>query len=154
MATRGDDLCLPHWEPPRFAGDAHEYPFLLLPYRAINYAEGGVRHLPWLRELPAAGLLAWKETIEIGPDDAARLGVRQGDPVWVESPAGRRRFHVRVQPAARPGTVALPLGHGPWPPTADAAGTAGHGLLVALGDPLAGILAHLGTRVRLRKEES
>ena len=154
VATRGDDLCLPHWEPPRFAGDAHEYPFLLLPYRAINYAEGGVRHLPWLRELPAAGLLAWKETIEIGPDDAARLGVRQGDPVWVESPAGRRRFHVRVQPAARPGTVALPLGHGPWPPTADAAGTAGHGLLVALGDPLAGILAHLGTRVRLRKEES
>jgi len=37
-------------EPARFAGDPREYPFLLSPHRAINYAEGGVRHLPWLRD--------------------------------------------------------------------------------------------------------
>lgn len=153
VVSRGDDLCLPHWEPPRFAGDPHEYPFLLAPYRAMNYAEGGVRHLPWLRELPGAGLLAWKETADINPEDARRLGVAAGDAVWVESPAGRRRVHVRVHAGTRAGTIGLPLGHGPWPPTEEDAGTAGgHGLLVALSDPLAGILAHQGTRVRVRTE--
>ncbi|MBI2931524.1 MAG: molybdopterin-dependent oxidoreductase [Planctomycetes bacterium] len=55
VATRGDDLCLPHWEPGRFAGEPDQYPFVLIAYRAINYAEGGVRHVPALRELPVAG---------------------------------------------------------------------------------------------------
>lgn len=155
VLARGDDLCLPHWEPPRFAGDPHEYPLLLSPHRAINYAEGGVRHLPWLRELPAAGLQAWREIVEISPDDARRLDLHEGEAVWVESVAGRRRMHVRVHAGTRAGTVGLPLGHGPWPPTARDAGTAGgHGLLSSLSDPLAGILAEQGTRVRLRKESA
>jgi menaquinone reductase, molybdopterin-binding-like subunit len=153
VRTRGDDLCLPHWEPPQLAGDSREYPFVLDPYRGINYAEGGVRHLPWLRELPAAGLRAWKETIEMNPDDARRLALEEGDSVVVESAAGQRRFDLCVHPATAPGIIGLPLGHGPWPPTVDDARAApGHGLLVALSDPLAGIFAHHGTRVRVRKE--
>lgn len=153
VVTRGDDLCLPHWEPAQLAGDPREYPFLLDAHRGINYAEGGVRHLPWLRELPAAGLLAWKEIVEINPDDAERLVLHEGDSVVVESPAGKRRFQVRVDPGTAPGTVGLPLGHGPWPVTADdASASAGHGLLVALSDPLAGTFAQHGTRVRVRKE--
>jgi anaerobic selenocysteine-containing dehydrogenase len=153
VRTRGDDLCLPHWEPAQVAGDAREYPFLLDAYRGINYAEGGVRHLPWLVELPAAGLLAWKEIVEINPHDAERLALREGDAVMVESPAGRRRLHVRIDPGTAPGIIGLPLGHGPWPATAeDARAAAGHGLLVALSDPLAGTFAQHGTRVRVRKE--
>jgi anaerobic selenocysteine-containing dehydrogenase len=155
VMTRADDLCLPHWEPARFAGDPRQYPFLLAPYRAINYAEGGVRHLPWLRELPSAGRLAWKETIEVNPHDADRLGVREGDAVWIESPAGRHRMHVRIHAGTLAGIIGLPLGHGQWPPDPAEAGTVGgHGLLTALSDPLAGILAHQGTRVRVWKEDA
>jgi len=152
VLTRGDDLCLPHWEPARLAGDSSQYPFVLDPYRGINYAEGGVRHLPWLRELPAAGLLAWKETIEMNPEDAGRLDLGEGDVVVIESPAGRRRVHLRIHAAISPGVIGWALGHGPWPPTAGDASAAGHGLLVALGDPLAGIFAYHGTRVRVWKE--
>ena len=152
VATRGDDLCLPHWEPARSAGDSREYPFALAPYRRVGYAEGGSRHLPWLRELPGAGLLAWKETIEIKPEDAALIGVRHGDAVWIETPVGRRRFYVRLEEGIRRGTIGLPLGQGTWPPSPDDVGTAGHGLLVALSDPLAGVLAYSGTRARVRKE--
>jgi anaerobic selenocysteine-containing dehydrogenase len=154
VASRGDDLCLPHWEPPHFAGASEEFPFLLMPRRGINYAVGGARSLPWLRELPGAGLLAWDEAIEIHPDDAQRLGVTEGDWVRVESPADTRRLRVRVRPGTRPGTLGLPLGIGPWPPKPDdppAAG--GHGLLVALSDPLAGVQATQATRVRVRRED-
>jgi anaerobic selenocysteine-containing dehydrogenase len=155
VATRGDDLCLPHWEPPHFAGAPEEFPFLLMPRRGINYAVGGVRHLPWLRELPGAGLLAWDEAIEIHPGDAQRLGVAEGDWVWVESPANKRRLRIRVRAGTRPGTVGLPLGGGPWPPKADHSPAAGgHGLLVALSDPLAGVQAAQATRVRLRKGDA
>lgn len=152
VLTRGDDLCLPHWEPAQLAGDPRQYPFLLDPYRGNNYAEGGFRHLPWLRELPASGLLAWSETVEINPGDAQRLGVHEGDSIWIESPAGERRVRVRVRVGTAAGTIGLPLGNGPWPPTPLDAGTAGHGLMVALSDPLAGLLAHHATRVRVRKE--
>jgi len=152
VLTRGDDLCLPHWEPAQFAGDPGVYPFVLDPHRGINYAEGGFRHLPWLRELPASGLSAWAEVVEVNPGDAMRLGVHEGDSIWIESPAGQRRVRVLVHPETAVGTIGLPLGHGPWPPTPGDAGTGGHGVLVALSDPLAGILAHQATRVRVRKE--
>lgn len=153
VAARGDDLCLPHWEPPVATGDPKDYPFLLMPHRGINYANGGVRHLPWLVELPLAGLTAWSETVEVHPEDAERLELKEGDQAWLESPAGKRRLMVRLSVGTRPGTIGLPLGHGPWPPTLDDAGTAGgNGLLTATSDPLAGVLAVSGTRVRLRKE--
>lgn len=150
-----DDACLPHWEPARFAGDPRAYPFVLAPHRGINHAEGGVRHLPWLRELPAAGLLAWQETVEINPADARQLGVEEADRVSVETPAGRRTFLVRVDDGTRQGTIGVPLGHGPWPPDPRDAGTAGgEALLVALSDPRAGIFARNATRARVRKEDA
>ncbi|MDO5042339.1 MAG: molybdopterin-dependent oxidoreductase [Slackia sp.] len=43
------------------------------------------RQLPWCRELWPA------PRIEINPRDAARIGVEQGDWVWIESPWGRIR---------------------------------------------------------------
>ncbi|MBI4602241.1 MAG: molybdopterin-dependent oxidoreductase [Planctomycetes bacterium] len=153
VATRGDDLCLPHWEPPRFAGDPAEFPFVLVVYRGIDHAEGGARHLPWLRELPAAGRAAWKERVEVHPADAEGLGIADGDRVVVESPAGRKILTAQVQPGTRPGTLGIPLGHGEWPPDPAAQGQAGGmALLVSSSDPLAGILALQGTRARIRKD--
>ena len=74
VATRGDDLVMPHWEPPQQAGTPAEFPFLLMPYRAINYAEGGVRHLRRLVELPLCWGNAWLERVELSPVDARQLG--------------------------------------------------------------------------------
>jgi len=148
-----DDLCLPHWEPPRFVGDAAEYPFVLIAYRSIDYPEGGPRHFPLLRELPAAGHGGgWKESVEMHPDDASRLGVGEGDTVWLESPVGQHRLTVELLYGVRPGTLGLHLGHGPWPPTETEPGSSYYGLLANANDPLAGIMALHETRVRIRKE--
>lgn len=153
VTTRIDDLCLPHWEPSRFAGGAEEYPFVLVAYRGMNYAEGGVRHIPWLRELPLSGRNAWSERCEMHPEDAEHLKLHDGDKVWIESPAGRRRMAIQLLPGVRPGTVGVPLGHGAWPPKPnDAELAGGASLLVNQCDPLAGILALQGTRVRIRKD--
>lgn len=152
VATPPDELPLPHFEPARFAGDAKEFPFVLLPYRAIDYAEGGVRHIPWLVQLPLADGNPWHDRVELNPDDARALGIGDRTPVWIESPAGQRRLEAHVNPGARPGTVGLPLGHGAWPPRPDAPEpTGGYGLLVNSSDPLAGIFALQGTRVRIRR---
>lgn len=153
VATPFDEICLPHWEPARFAGEAGEDSFILDAYRSIDYAEGGVRHLPILIELPLAGHGGgWKQSVEMHPEDAARLGLGEGDTAVVESPVGQARFVVQLIYGVRPGTVGLHLGHGSWPPTAEQPGKADYGLLVNQSDPLAGVFALHGTRVRIRKE--
>lgn len=151
--TSEQDLCLPHWEPAHFEGSPDAYPFVVVAYRGIEHAEGGARHLPWLRELPLAGRHGWKERVELNPRDAGRLNVRPGEKVWVETPAGRRQLVVVLHPGTRPGTIGLPLGHGPWPPNAEQARAGGGvALLDNASDPLAGIFALQGTRARIVRE--
>ena len=111
-----------------------------------------MRHIPWLRELPLAGRYSWAPRIELNPKDADRLGVRRGDRVRVESVAGGCALTVEVSPGIRPGNAGLPLGHGAWPPDPSEVQPGGQGLLANLSDPLAGVLALQGTRVRIRKE--
>jgi anaerobic selenocysteine-containing dehydrogenase len=153
VATRGDDLCLPHWEPAVFAGDANEYPFVLLAYRGIEYAEGGSRQFPWLRTLPNARYAGWKERVELNPKDAQALGLREESVVVVESPQSSKKMTVMFSEGVPPGAVAVPLGLGNWPPKPEESATVGgYALLVNNSDPLAGILALQGTRVRIRKE--
>lgn len=155
IATQADALFMPHWEPARHAGEPEDYPFVLDAYRGIEYAEGGARHLPWLREMPTAGAHAWSERVEFHPADAERLGVRDGDEVTVESPVGKRLLRARIHPGIRPATVGLPLGHGPWPPSpSDGGAGGGSALLANLTDPLAGLVVTHGTRVRIRKERA
>ncbi len=153
VVSRGDDLCLPHWEPQQFVGSEADFPFVLMAYRGIEYAEGGARHIPRLQELPSMGRKSWKESCDLNPEDAKKLGFREGDSIWVESPAGRRKLNVKFTAGIRPGMVGVALGHGQWPPTPLATEPAGeYGLLANVSDPLAGILAVQGTRVRLLKE--
>jgi anaerobic selenocysteine-containing dehydrogenase len=91
-------------------GPADEFPFVLLPFRGPGYAEGGIRHLPWLGELPLTGRDPWRPCIAIAPVDARRLHLDDGDAVLVESPAGRAVMHVRVRRGVRAGVLGLPLG--------------------------------------------
>jgi anaerobic selenocysteine-containing dehydrogenase len=152
VVTRGDDLCLPHWEPPRWAGDPAPNSFFLVVYRGIEYAEGGARHLPLLRELPSAGRTAWQSCCDLNPADAARLHIKQGQSVRLTSTAGTLLLTVRLVAGIQPGMIGLPLGQGVWPPGDPLANPAGgYPLMANHSDPLAGILAVQGTRVRIEK---
>ncbi len=65
---------------------AKDYPFILTTGRRIPvYFHSEHRQLPWCREL-------WPvPRVEVNPEDAAELGIEQGDWVWIESQRGRIR---------------------------------------------------------------
>lgn len=63
---------------------AKEYPFILVSGgRRVVYFHGYGRQIPWLREL------APYPEIEINPEAADQLGIKEGDWVWVETPQAK-----------------------------------------------------------------
>ncbi|RMF49382.1 MAG: hypothetical protein D6755_02435 [Anaerolineae bacterium] len=96
-----------------FSGDEAEYPLHLMVYPAANLGDGRGANNPWLQETPdPMTTVMWNSWIEISPDLALELGVRDDDVVRVTSPAGSVEAVVYVYPAIRPDTVAIPVGQG------------------------------------------
>jgi anaerobic selenocysteine-containing dehydrogenase len=140
---RGDLLYLPAVAIPA-AEEPGAFPLRLNTYRLVTRPPGGGRNQPWLLEQPAVHVTAsWDGWVEIHPKTAARLGVRDGDPVWVESPKGRIRLAARLYPGTRPDVVHIPLfgGEGPNP----------NDLLANETDPFRGFGVLNTTRVRISK---
>ena len=134
---------------PAAAGETTKFPFVLVPFRGPGYAEGGMRHLSWLCELPLAGGDPWQPGIEIAPADARALGIADGELVTVESPHARLVMRAQVHDGIRAGVLGLPLGGGAWP------GTSGPDapirLLASLVDERTGQWLPCATRARLGK---
>ena len=131
---------LPPWEPPRFSGDPLQFPLHLVPYRPVQFVEQGMGFLPWLNELPLVSGDPWPVRAEINPADAARIGLSDGDRVLVESPVGSCPAVVQVSDGVRVGALAMALGKG---------GVVD--LVVPDEDRWSGLVAWVGTRVRVRK---
>lgn len=89
---------MPHYDEPKSGPkgdvDMNEYPIILTTGRRIPvYFHSEHRQLPWCRELWPAPRL------EVNPEDAAELGLEQGDWAWIETEWGKvrqvRRFVLR-----------------------------------------------------------
>ncbi|MBQ6453876.1 MAG: molybdopterin dinucleotide-binding protein, partial [Coriobacteriales bacterium] len=77
-----------------------DYPFNMTTGRRIPvYFHNEHRQLPWCREL-------WPvPRTEINPEDAAELGLKQGDWIWIESPWGKVRQTVDLFYGVKRGVV-------------------------------------------------
>ncbi len=108
----GDDrLFLPH-QPP-IAETSTEYPLLFLPIEVLPFAGGDGAHLPYLQQIAGQHLFAhWDSWLEINPETAKKLGIAEGDTVWIESRRGRAQARARLYAGVRPEVVHLPLGYG------------------------------------------
>ncbi|MCH8159864.1 MAG: molybdopterin-dependent oxidoreductase [Proteobacteria bacterium] len=96
-----------------FAGDESDYPFVLHPYLTATFLDGRGANLPWLQELPdPMTSVVYGSWAELNPVTAAELGIREGDLLEIESPAGSIRVPALIFPAIRPGVVAIPVGQG------------------------------------------
>ena len=137
--------------PPRFDGDAAQYPFHFLPYPSPAFLDGSLAHLPWLQEMPDPLTSAmWSQWVEINPTTAGRLGVRDGDVVEVASAHGAVRAPAVITPGLAPDIIAMPVGQGHQMFTRFASGRGENpvALLAPIAETATGALAWAATRVR------
>jgi anaerobic selenocysteine-containing dehydrogenase len=89
------------------------YPYILYLYPSITLFDGRGANKSWLQEAPdPMTTVAWQTWIEIHPNTAAQLGVKDGDVVTISSYAGAVEALVYVYPGILENTVAMPLGRG------------------------------------------
>ncbi len=91
--------------------------------------------------------------MEMNPGSAEKLGIRDGEWVWLESPAGRMRAPVLLQPSARPDTLSIPFGqgHGTYGRYAGGKGVNAWQILMPIQVRDTGEAAWAGTRVRVTR---
>jgi anaerobic selenocysteine-containing dehydrogenase len=112
---RGDQLYLPIAPVPARA-ETGAFPLRLNTYRLVTRPIGGGRNQPWLLEQPAVHVrAAWERWCEVHPHTATKLGIKDGDWIWVESTKGRIRLRAKLFAGTLPDVVNIPLfgGEGP-----------------------------------------
>jgi len=152
LGARGDEVYLPHYEPFRTAGDPKEFPFHLNTYKLMTHAEGRGANVPWLQEILGVHTnMKWEGWVEINPRTAEKLGIADGDPVWVESPLGKLQTRARLYPGAQPDVVNIPfeLGHQAYGRWAKGRGANPNWILANEYDYLGGTAGFFSTRVKV-----
>jgi len=153
ITAAGDAIFMPHHEDVPYAGDPSEYPFTLNVITLMSLGPYSVAaNMPTLQEI--SGMTVgemWDSWLEMNPQTAEELGLRDKDPVWVESPFGRLKTKVRYVPGLRPDVVNLPhnQGHtaiGRW---ARNRGVNGLEILSPASEPATGLASFTNTRVKV-----
>jgi predicted molibdopterin-dependent oxidoreductase YjgC len=124
------------WEPPVDAL-TEEFPIRLTTGRRLDSFNSGVQSN--LYRSP----LRWGETIDLSPEDVARLGLAEGEMVRVVSRRGEVLAPVRVDPSLRPGLAFMTL-HFP-----DQVNT--NLLTIEAWDPRSGTSEFKATAIRVEK---
>ncbi len=125
---------------------------VLYPSPALYDGRGADK--PWLQELPDPVTKAvWGSWAEIHPETAARLGVRNGDPLKVETEAGALELPAYLYGGVRKDVVAVPLGQGHTALGRHAAGSGANPLrlLPEAQDAASGAIAYLSAKARLSR---
>lgn len=93
------------------AGEAR--PLHLHVYAGVSLGTGEAANLPWLQELPdPLSQAVWTTDAELNPKTAAKLGVEDGERIWVASQRGKIPARARISPAAPPDSVVMAAGQG------------------------------------------
>lgn len=124
--------------------------FTLSVYPSPRLGDGRYSNRPWLQELPdPVSKIMWQAWLEIHPNVADEMDLRDGDHVVVESNDGQLELPVWVYPGIRPDTVGLAMGggHTDFGQFATDQGVNAMDLLSGATDPLSGALVLSGSRV-------
>jgi len=154
IEARGDKVFLPHFEKPRSVGEEKEYPFHLIHYKLMTTAEGRGANEPFLQEIFGPHLKErWDSWVEINPEIAVSMGIKDGDPIWVESKTGKLKGKARLFAGVDSKCIHIPYGqghkaYGRW---AKGRGINPNDLLVREYDYLGGFASHYSTRVKVYK---
>ncbi len=137
------------FETPAFEGNGD---FYLTVHPSGRLGDGRYANRPWLQELPdPVSKVMWQAFLEIHPNVAEEMDLRDGDHVRVTSLNGELELPVWVYPGIRPDTVALAMGggHTNFGQFATNQGVNAMDLLSGAGDALSGAMALAGARVSI-----
>ncbi|MBI4330186.1 MAG: molybdopterin-dependent oxidoreductase [Chloroflexi bacterium] len=154
IKARGDEIYLPHYEEPRISGDEKDYPFYLNTYKPMMLAQGRGANTPFLLESYGAHVPGrWTSWVEMNPETAHELGIKEGAQAWVESPLGKFKVRVKLYPGAMPEVINMPVGfgHKGWGRWAKDSGVNPNTVMVSDMDYLVGTPAWGATRVKIYK---
>ena len=135
-----------------FDGDEAEFPFHFLPYASQQFGDGTHANLPWMQEMSdVISTAMWCTWVEINPQTAGRLGIRQGDLVEVVSPHGKLQAPALLSRGIAPDVVAMPIGQGheQYGRYASRRGANPIKILAPSQEPETGELAWAATRVKI-----
>jgi molybdopterin-containing oxidoreductase family iron-sulfur binding subunit len=133
---------------PAFEGKG-EFVFLAYPHGMLHDGRGANK--PWLLEnADPVTKITWHHWVEVGPDTARRLDIRNGEILRLTSPHGSVEGPAYIHPGLHAEAVGMPLGFGH---TAYGAFAQGRGVnaLDLLGAPAGEFLPYASTRVTLEK---
>lgn len=107
ITARGDDLFLPHFEPLPDEG------FCVITEPPLVFSTERTANRPHLMDIsgqyPREG---WKSLVEINPSTASKLGIKEGDTVFLEGTKGKIKVTVKYNPGIHPKALFLPIGMG------------------------------------------
>ncbi len=130
-------------------GDFHLFVY---PSPLLGTGAGGNK--PWLQELAdPVTKISWQSWVEIHPNAATRLGIRNGDHLTVTTPAGSITAPAFVYLGIQPDTVAVALGRGhtAYGRYAKGIGVNPLSLLGSVEDARSGALALSGSRASVTR---
>ena len=137
-----------------FSGSPQEYAFVFQPYESITFGTGKTANSPWLQETPdPLTSVVYGSWVELNPQTAKDMGVKEGDLVEVKSDAGSLISPAFLYPAISPGVVAMPMGQGhtEYGRYAKDRGANPVTILASAMDESTGALAWSSTRVSVSK---
>lgn len=85
----------------------------LLAYPSIQFYDGRLANRPWMQEHPdPMTKIAWDSWVEVNPKTAAKLGVKNGDVLKLETPTGAVEAPAYLYRGIREDVFAIPVGQG------------------------------------------
>ena len=99
--------------PPEISAKQSRQGLSFISYPTIQFFDGRMANRPFMQELPdPITAVTWSGWVEINPETARRLGVRNGDLVAIRSDAGTVQAAAHLYSGIDPETIAMPIGHG------------------------------------------
>ncbi|HTO92091.1 MAG TPA: molybdopterin-dependent oxidoreductase [Candidatus Sulfotelmatobacter sp.] len=126
----------------------------LVLFASPNLYDGRGANKAWLQELPDPTTKAtWGTWVELHPDTAAKIGVKNGDAVKVQTEAGSVEVPAYVWAGVRPDVAAIPLGNGhtSYGRFAKGVGVNALALLSPAQDGASGALAYVSAKAQVSR---
>jgi molybdopterin-containing oxidoreductase family iron-sulfur binding subunit len=129
-------------------------PYYLIPAASPNLGDGRYANLPWLQELPdPLSKVVWDSWVEMHPSTAAKIGVKNGERVRIDSDQGAIEAKVYIYKGMHPDAIAVPLGQGheAYGRYAQGRGVNPLKILNLVTENKTGELAHHATRIQVSR---